>query len=101
MGGSGRTSGGPVSGWPCKDRALLGLRGGELNLGSFAGGFGGLEVRFVAFEARPTGEDAVREEPDVGVVGLDGIVVALAFYGDAIFGAGQFVLKAEEVFVGF
>ena len=52
-------------------------------------------------EASPAGEDAVGEEADVGVVGLDGIVVALPFHGDAIFGACQFVLKAEEIFVGF
>ena len=86
---------------PTKTARRLGFRGGELNLGGFAGCFGGLEVGFVAFEAGPAGEDAVGEQADVGVVGLDGVVVALAFHGDAIFGAGQFVLQSQEVFVGF
>ena len=32
---------------------------------------------------------------------MHGFVVAAAFDGDAVFRASQFVLQAEEVFVGF
>ena len=60
-----------------------------------------MEVGVVAFVAGPGGEEAVGELEDVGVIGLDGVVVILAGDGDAVFGAGEFVLQAEEIFVGF
>jgi hypothetical protein len=65
----------------------LGFRRGELDFGGYARPFGSLEVGFVAFEAGPLGEEAVGEQADVGVVRLDGVVVALAFHGDAVLGA--------------
>ena len=73
----------------------------EVDFGDFAAGGGGLEVGVVAFVAGPRGEEAVGELKDVGVIGLDGVVVIFAGDGDAVFGAGEFVLEAEEVFVGF
>lgn len=66
----------------------LGFGRGELDFGGYARPFGSLEVGFVALEAGPLGEEAVGKQADVGVVRLDGVVVALAFHGDAIFGAG-------------
>ena len=79
----------------------VGRRWGNWRLGDFAARGAGLEVGVVAFVAGPAGEEAVGEEADVGVIGLDGIVVMFAIDGDAIFGAGEFVLEAEEVSVGF
>src|SRR5580698_7905405 len=87
-GGSGRRS----SGWGWSV---------EVDFGDFAAGGGGLEVGVVAFVAGPAGEEAVGELEDVGVIGLDGVVVIFAGDGDAVFGAGEFVLQAEEIFVGF
>jgi hypothetical protein len=60
----------------------------------------GLEVGVVALEAGPTGENVVGEERDVGVVVLDQFIVAAALDGDAVFGAGQLILQAKEIFVG-
>jgi hypothetical protein len=60
-----------------------------------------LEVGVVALVAGPSREEAVGELADKGVIRLDGVVVVLAGDGDAVFGAGEFVLQAEEVFVGF
>src|SRR5450755_277263 len=97
LGKLGRGNPAPQLGWG--ERLRFGRW--ELDFGGLAGAFGGLEVGFVAMEAGPAGEEAVGEQADVGVVGLDRIVVALAFDGDAIFGAGQFVLQAQEIFVGF
>src|SRR5215470_6456329 len=79
--------------------ALALLWGGEGDLGHFPRGLGGFEVGVVALEAGPGCEHAVGPLADVGVVGLQGIIVTLACDGDAVFGAGQFVLKAQEVFV--
>src|SRR5580698_3818519 len=70
----------------------------EVDFGDFGAG---LEVGVVAFIAGPGGEEAVGELADVGVIGLDGVVVIFASDGDAIFGAGEFVLQAEEILVGF
>jgi hypothetical protein len=72
----------------------------EVDFGDFAARGGGLEVGVVAFIAGPGGEEAVGELADVGVIGLDGVVVVFAGDGDAIFGAGEFVLQAEEILVG-
>ena len=41
-----------------------------------------------------------RKQRDVRVVVLDGFVVAPPFHGDTVFRAGQFVLQAQEIFVG-
>lgn len=60
-----------------------------------------MEVGVVAFVAGPGGEEAVRKLEDVGVIDLDRVVVTFPGDGDAIFGAGEFVLQAEEIFVGF
>ena len=60
-----------------------------------------MEVGVVAFVAAPGGEDAVGKLADVGVIGLDGVVVIFAGDGDAVFRAGEFILEAEEIFVGF
>ena len=60
-----------------------------------------MEVCIVAFVAGPSCEDAVGELEDVGVIGLDRVVVAFTSDGDTVFSAGQFVLEAEKVFVGF
>ena len=38
---------------------------------------------------------------DISVVVLQCLVVALSFDGDAVFGAGELILQAQEVFVGF
>jgi hypothetical protein len=78
-----------------------GFSGGELDLGDFAAGGAGLEVGVVAFVAGPSGEEAVGELADVGVVGLDGVVVVLAGDSDAVFGSGELILQAEKIFVGF
>ena len=66
----------------------LRLRGWELDFRCFARSFGGLEVIVVAFEAGPSREDVVGEQANVGVVLLNGIVIALAFDGDAVLCAG-------------
>ena len=104
---------GPPEGGPYKDSEALGFRrgwswggcgsgrGAEIYFGDFAGAGFGFEVGVVAGEAAEAGYEAVGEERDVGVVVLDGFVVAAALDGDAIFGAGEFVLEAEEIFVGF
>jgi hypothetical protein len=47
----------------------------EVDFGDFAAGGARLEVGVVAFVAGPGGEDAVGELEDVGVIGLDGVVV--------------------------
>ena len=78
----------PSSEFVCQPADRLRLRGWELDFGDFARSFGSLEVVVVALEAGPSGEDVVGEQADVGVVFLNGIVVALAFDGDAVFGAG-------------
>ena len=82
-------------------RGCGGWRGAEIDFGDFAGAGFGFEVGVVAGEAAEASDEAVREERDVGVVVLHGFVVATAFDGDAIFGAGEFVLEAEEILVGF
>src|SRR5208337_426411 len=46
-------------------------------------------------------KDVIREKTDVGVVILDGLVIAAALDGDAVFGSGQLVLKGQEVLIGF
>src|SRR5262245_53025932 len=74
---------------------------GEVQLGRGARSIGRLEVRVIGFESWPSREQAVRELLDVGVVVLEGIVVALALDSDAILGAGKFILQAHEIFVGF
>ena len=63
-------------------------------------GFRGLEVGVVPAETGVGGDDVVGEKANVGVVGLNGIVVTLAGDGDAIFGTSKLVLKAEKIFVG-
>jgi len=73
----------------------------EVDFGDFAAGGARLEVGVVAFVAGPGGEDAVGELEDVGVIGLDGVVVVFAGDGNAVFGAGEFVLEAKKIFVGF
>ena len=42
--------------------------------------------------------EAVRKEADVGVVVLHRLVVAPAFHGDAVFGAGKFILQGAGKF---
>src|SRR5277367_6280520 len=83
----------------------LGFGGGwrwvEVDFGGLAGAWFGFEVGVVAGEAAKAGDEAVGEEGDVGVVVLDGFVVAAALDGDAVFGAGEFVLETHEIFVGF
>src|SRR5208282_457575 len=102
---SGRRYGCPpaLMGWR---RLWSGLRcrctgGGEVYLRDFARSWGRFEVGFIGFESGYTSEEAVGELLDVGVVILQGVVVALPFDSDAVLGAGEFVLQSEEVFVGF
>src|ERR1035441_5898503 len=72
----------------------------EVHLGSLPRTLFRLEVCIVAGEARQAGYDVVGEQPNVGVVVLQGIVVPLTLDGDTVLGAGQLVLQAQEVFVG-
>src|ERR1700721_2965414 len=74
-----------------------GWRGAEIDFGGLAGAGVGFEVGVVAGKAAHAGNEAVGEESDEGVVVLDGFVVAAAFDGDTVFGAGEFVLDAEEI----
>ena len=73
----------------------------ERNLGSIASAGLGLEIGVVALEAEHGRCDVVGEQLDIGVVALHGFVVLAALHRDAIFSAGQFVLQAQEIFVGF
>lgn len=75
-------------------------RGVEIYFGGFAGAGFGFEVGVVAGEAAEAGYQTVGKEGDVGVVVLNGFVVAAALDGDAVLRAGQFVLEAEEILVG-
>jgi len=89
-------------GWSGSWRWGGGWSGGvEVDFGDFAARGGGLEVGVVAFVAGPAGEEAVGELEDVGVIGPDAVVVIFAGDGDAVFGACEFVLEAEEIFVRF
>src|ERR1035441_5148835 len=58
-----------------------------------------LQVCVVRLEAGPSRKNAVRKLLHVGVVVLQGVVIALAFDGDAVLGACEFVLQAQKVFV--
>src|SRR5438132_13418638 len=66
---------------PLVQRLLFGPR--KRHLRSLPGGLCSPEIIFVALEACPPGEQAIGEQPDVGVVVLQGIVVALALDGNA------------------
>src|SRR5207245_10881729 len=74
-------------------------RSAEIYLGHLPRSLGGFEVRIVGLETCPAGKYARGELLDVGVVVLQGVVVALPCHGDAIFSAGQLVLQAQKVFV--
>jgi len=50
-------------------------------------------------EACPGSEDVVGKEAQIGVVVLQGFVVTPALHGDAVLGAGQFVLQTEEILI--
>src|SRR5450432_3712644 len=73
----------------------------EVDLGGLACAFFGLEIGLVALEASHAGDQAVGEQRNVGVVVLHHLVVVAALDGDAIFRAGQLILQAHEIFVGF
>src|SRR5579859_5036198 len=73
----------------------------EIDFGGLAGAGFGFEVGVVASEAAEAGDQAVGEKRDVGVVVLNGFVVAAALDSDAVFRSSQLVLEAEKVFVGF
>src|ERR1039458_6415677 len=76
------------------------LRGGrEVHFWHLARSFGRCEVCVVRLEASPSRKNAVRKLLHVGVVVLQGVVIALAFDGDAVLGACEFVLQAQKVFV--
>src|SRR5713226_1122133 len=76
------------------------LRSGELHLGGLTGGRRSCEISLVTLEAGPTGEHAVWEQADIGVVVLQGFVVAPPLDGDAVFCACQLVLQAQKILVG-
>src|SRR5208337_1505531 len=77
------------------------LRRAEIHLGSLARSLGSNKVSIIPLESSPPGKDVIREKTDVGVVILDGLVIAAALDGDAVFGSGQLVLKGQEVLIGF
>jgi len=86
----------------CRLRAILwrGRAGArEIHLGHFARALGCGEVGFIGLEPGPSCENAARKLLDVSVVVLERIVVTLTFDGDPVFGAREFILQAEEVFV--
>src|SRR5438067_6930858 len=58
------------------------------------------KVRVVWFEAHAGREQAVGELLDVSVVIAQSAIVALALNRDAVFGSGEFILQAQEIFVG-
>src|SRR5713226_2670888 len=88
----------PNSQWAPVPRLLFGPR--KRHLRSLPGSLRSPEIIFVALEACPRGEQAIGEQPNVGVVVLQGIVVALALDGNTVLRPGQLVLQAEEVFIG-
>ena len=76
-----------------------GSRGGrrarpEVDFGRLARAFIGLEIGVVAGEACHAGNQAVRKQRDVGVVVLDGLVVAPPLDRNAVLRAGEFILQA-------
>src|SRR5262249_2167088 len=73
----------------------------EVHLRRGAGAFISLEVGLVAGKAAHAGDQAVGEERDESVVLLNHIVVAAPLDSDAVFGAGELVLQAEKIFIGF
>jgi hypothetical protein len=72
---------------------------GEIDLGGFAVSGVALEVFITVVEAGHVGPDAVGKLADVDVVVFEDLVVALAFYGDAVFGSGELVGEAGELLV--
>src|SRR5579863_4510171 len=81
----------------CWSRLLR--RRAEIHFRSFACSFGSFEVGVVASESRKARDDVVWEQADVGVVVLQGLVVATAFDGYPVFCARQLVLQAQEIFI--
>src|SRR5712692_1296797 len=76
------------------------LRSGELHLGGLTGGRRGCEISLVTLEAGPTGEQAVGEQADKGVVVRQSFVVAPPLGGNAVFCACQLILQAQKILVG-
>ena len=72
----------------------------ELNIRYLFGGRTGREVGSVLFETGDVCPDIVRELQHEGVVGLEGVVIALAGHADAILSARQLVLQAHELIAG-
>ena len=71
----------------------------ELYFGHFPPSLRGDEIGIVRLEARPSSENVVRKQSDVGIVVLQCVVVAAPLHRDAVFGARQFILQMQEVFV--
>jgi hypothetical protein len=69
----------------------------HLWIGSSAGL--GLEISIVAGEPAHACNDVVGKKFDCRIISLKSLVVLAAFDSDAILGAGQFVLEAEEILV--
>src|ERR1700691_1486329 len=61
--------------------------------------FRGLEISWILFISRKARVEAVWKLQYISVVILQRIVVALTFDGNAVLGARQFILQAQEIFV--
>jgi len=72
----------------------------EIDLRSLARALFRLEVRVVANKTRKAGDQVVREQRNVRVVGLHGIVIPPPLNSNAVFCARQLILQAHEIFVG-
>src|SRR5918997_5867443 len=80
--------------WFCRSIALIVGDGHGLPLGTL-----GLEV-FLLGEAHGTGEDDRREALDLGVVGLDRVVVVLPREGDLVLRRRELLLEVDQDRVG-
>ena len=72
----------------------------KIHLRNISCAFCGFEVSVVLLVSGKSGNQIVRKLQQVSVVVLDRVVIALALDGDAVFGARQFVLQAQEIFIG-
>src|SRR5690242_11884581 len=77
------------------------LRTWKLYFGRLARRLRSLEISVIAVESGPGGEDIVRKNAEVSIVILQDLIIAAALDRNAVLGAGEFVLKAQKVFVGF
>src|ERR1700676_4293731 len=71
----------------------------EVNFWNLPRAFVGLEVGVVSGKSAHTCNYVVREERNIGVVVLQRLVIATPLHRDAVFGASEFVLQTQEVFV--